>query len=331
MSCSTAYWVRDLDGHWYACWVKYGRWQLLDPGERDDVLALVRERGSALVQGSGSRWLEAWLCRGVLLDMVERRLRVYGCAQRSRQCETLERMLARAPAWAGWNVAYAWGRRDDFAALLPGAAAQIEPERFERPSLAELADALLQWEHLVGWDRERLCLQHHYAYWFNVGGLLSVIDERLDVLDYGFAYHPERAVLPWLQHGERLLDALAAFVPHPVPHENQFDHGVIVDCPARCIRYWSGEPIASGLLAALREAWPGWTIERLGYGLAGHLAATGRSDPDLLIPDEELPTDAIDPEWLRERAALVPDARGLRCIEEVVVPDWPPAPESSGE
>jgi hypothetical protein len=328
MSCATAYLFRDLDGRWRAFGAKYGSWQLLDPRVRDDVLAQLRERSSPRLHERSS--LEPWLCRGVLLDMVERRLRVYGCATSSRQCENLERMLARSPAWAGWDVAYAWGRRDDFAELLPETAAvQIEPERFEQPSLDELSTALLEWEYLVGWDRERLCLRHHFAYWHSVGGLLSVIDERLDVLDYGFAYHPERVVLSWLQHGERLLDALAPLVPHPMPHENQVDQGVIVDCPARCIRYWGGEPIPSGLLAALRAAWPGWTIERLRYGLAGHLAATGRRDPDLLIPDAELSTDEIDPEWLRERAALVPDARGLRCIEEVVIPDWPPVPESS--
>lgn len=324
MSCSTAYLVRDVDGVWRVRWQKYGRWCLLDPSDRDVVLEMMRERSTPLSLLSGPPWLSGWLCRGVLLDMVERRLRFYGCGAGSRYSETIERRIARSPTWDGWDVAYAWGGREDFAELVPEAAAQIEPEPYEQRPLDELADALLEWEDdsLVAWDRQSQSLRYRWAWWPNFGGLLSVIDERLDVLDFGFAYQPSNPVLlPWLLHGEPLLDALAPMTPHALQHERQFDDGVIIDSPARCIRYWSGAAIPPPLLASVRAAWPGWSLERLRFGYAGHLAATGRRDPDALIPDDKLPPPDFDSEWLRERATLTPDARGLRCIEEILLAD----------
>jgi hypothetical protein len=164
-------------------------------------------------------------------------------------------------------------------------------------------------------------LRYQWAHWSEYGALLSVIDERLDVLDYGFVDSLDGEVLlPWLLHGERLLGALAPVVPQFLPYEEDCNAGVIIDCPARCIRHWSSLAVPPALLAGVRAAWPGWTVERLRYGFAGHLAATGRRDPELLIPDVELATEYdVDPEWLRERAALLPDARGLRCIEELRV------------
>lgn len=323
MSCSTAYLVRDVDGLWRVRWAKYGRWNLLDARDREAVLQATRERSTPLDSLSGPPWLSGWACCGVLLDVVARRLRFYGCGLRSGEIENLERRVARAPAWADWDVAYALGGREDFAELVPEAASQTEPEPFVQPSLDQLTGALVEWdEGFVDWDRERLRLRYRWAWWSNLGGLLSVIDEGLDVLDYGFV-HPfsSPVVMPWLLHGERLLDALGPVVPHALPHEREFDDGVIIDCSARCIRCWSGAAIPPRLLASVRAAWPGWTLERLRFGYAGHLAATGRRDPEALVPYAELPAADFDPEWLRERALLTPDDRGLRCIEEIAVAD----------
>lgn len=326
MSCSTAYLVRDVDGIWRTREQKRGSWFMLDARARDEVLAAMRDDGVPLdrLLAHGGEWLRGWLCRGVLIDTVERRLRFYACyadtwRPRVGFLESIERAAARAPVWAGWDVAYAWGGREEFAEVVPEAASLIEPEPFEQPLLDDLCGALLPWdESLVGWDRQSLSLRHRYDWWVDYSGLLSVIDERLDVLDFGFAgCHRSPLLLPWLMNGEPLLDALASAVPHPVPRENEIDDGVVIDCPARRIRYWSANAITPALLAAVRAAWPGWAIERLRYGLAGHLAATGRRDPSSLLPDAELPTTRFDTDWLRERATLSPDARGLRCIENV--------------
>lgn len=325
MSCSTAYLVRDHDGIWRTRWEKYGLWRILAQSQLDAVLAEVRKHDCRLEQGS-SQWWSGWLCRGVLIDLVTRRLRFHACQSEILRpdvgwMESMERAFARAAVWRGWELGYAWGGRDEFVSLVPEAAAAIEPELVESRSIEQLPDALLQHTDLIAWDRASLRLHLRHLPWSQYGGVLSVIDERLEVLDYGFAWCDGVVVLPWLTHGPRLLDALEPAVPYPLPHEEEVDQGVVIDCAARTIRHWSAESTLPALLAAIADAWPGWQIERLRFGFAGQLAATGRREESLLIADAELPTrnqwdqPLFDAQWLAERSALVPDPRRLRCIE----------------
>jgi hypothetical protein len=334
MGCWTAYLVRDVDRVWRAYGEKYGPWCVTAEDQREQLLATVRKDGFLLQpQHVGKPFWDGAHCRGVLLDLVERKLRVYACSCQFLRppcgwIESMERQLIRAPVWAGWDVGYAWSRRDDMLAATPEAAGHIEPESFTTPSLDELPKLMPDAEGwLIDWDRASMRLTFRYGPW-DIGGLLTVIDERLEVFDYGCqsAVHGE-SLLPWLLHGQPLLDALRRATPCPLPYESEANGGVIVDCPARRIRHWSPDPTAHALLDALARTWPGWTIERLTHGYAGHLAATGRRDLELLIGDDELPTlDAwsgplFDPSWLRERPTLPLDPRALRCIEERLDPD----------
>jgi hypothetical protein len=58
----------------------------------------------------------------------------------------------------------------------------------------------------------------------------------------------------------------------------------------------------------MRAEWPGWDLRRLRYGLAEHLAMTGRRDHELLAPHEN-----ADVEWHASRRDLRPDPRPLRA------------------
>lgn len=329
VSCSTAYLVRDADGIWRTHWRKRGILRIEEQRELDGLLGEIRERGVPLDRMlMGGTWLRGWLCQGVLIDMIERKLRFYVCGARILQpavgwIESIERALARASVWRGWELGYAWGRRDDFAALVPEAAALIEPERFEAEPLAELSSALAEHDELASWDRASLRLHYRYYCWTSWDGLLSVIDEQLEVLNFGFAWRDGLAVLPWLTHGAALLDALGSEIPHPLPYESELAEGVVIDLPARCIRHWAEAPTPPRLLEKIATLWPSWRIERLRYGHAGHLAAIACRDSSLLIPEAELSKRSrwghheFDLDWLRERRELKLDPRELRGIEEV--------------
>jgi hypothetical protein len=336
MSCWTAYLVRDTDRIWRAYGEKHGTWRMSVEQDREQLITTVRKHGWLLHPPPATPFWTGAYCRGVLLDLVDRKLRVFacGCQFLRPACgwiESAERSLVGASIWAGWDVAYAWSRRDDILAAVPEAAGHIEPEPFTKPALddlAKLANAMPDTEGwLIDWDRASMRLRFRYGP-RDLGGLLTVIDEQLEVFDYGcMGVEDGGNVLPWLLHGQPLLDALRLATPSPLPYESDPNGGVIIDCPTRRIRYWSAHSIAHALFGALASAWPGWTIERLTHGYAGHLAATGRRDVELLIGEDELPindqwgTPLFDQSWVRERATLQLDPRTLRCIEECLDPD----------
>lgn len=332
MGCWTAYLIRDVDRTWRAYGERDGAWRMLEASERDELLATVRADGWSLDPSPERPFWGPAYCQGVLLDVVERRLRVYACESRFHRpacgwVESFERALVAAPAWSGWDVGYAWAGRDELLARVPEATGHIEPESFEALPLERLPASLPDAEGwLVDWDRAHMRLSFRYGP-ESSGGLLTVIHETLAVIDYDCGGTFEHGNLPWLLHARSLLDALDAATPCPVPSEADVDHGVIIDCPARRLRYWAAHPLPHGLREGLARAWPGYAIERLTHGFAGHLAATGRRCADLLIADAELLSPnawgepVFDAGWVRERAELPLDPRDLRHVDERLLVD----------
>lgn len=326
MGCYTGYLIREADGRWRGRSEKRGAYMLRTRASRDACVRCTRDEGFSFdaLREMGSAWLGPAICRGLMIDFVERRLRFYACACSFHRpavgwLESREHSLRHAPIWAGWDVSYAWGGRDDFACVAPELREHLALERVRPTSLGELETQLQAWDadSLLSWERASMELHYNYEPWHGSGGLISVVHETLEVLDYcTLVGGGELEAMPWLVHGEALLDALAGVIPHGLPYEDAVDEGVIIDCPARVIRYWGARPVASRLLEQVREAWPGWQVERLRFGLWGHLAATGREGAEVAMAEADMRAGEFEAGWLEARRTLSIDPRPFRHIIE---------------
>jgi hypothetical protein len=319
MGCWTAYLLRDDDGSVGFAWRKYGAWLITDADHRTDLVSWIRREGTAL-DDEPSRLLGPGYCQGVALDLPGRRYRCFGCASTIRRNEAADRRVRAAPAWAGWDAGLARGGREELGEVIPAARAAIEPYPLADHSLSDLLlGGRDRW--FVSWDAERFEIgvldDPASADWVEQGcGLITVVTSDLRVLDYRVTSRHSDAdeLLPWLTHGPPLVDALLALAPFPVAWEYQVDAGALIDLDRRVLRYWSRRFVPARLLAAVRAAWPGWSLERLPYGHAEQLALTGRPDPEALddgITDEDH-REALAG-WITERLALPVDRRPLRA------------------
>ncbi|MFI7676522.1 hypothetical protein [Actinophytocola sp. NPDC049390] len=89
--------------------------------------------------------------------------------------------------------------------------------------------------------------------------------------------------------------------------EGLVNAGLVIDMDREAMGYWTPDRVPARLVADIQSAWPGWEVRRLRYGLAEHLAVTGRRDDDLLVAHER-----AAPEWDAARRALQPDPRLVR-------------------
>jgi hypothetical protein len=288
MGCYTGYLLRDDDGSSWWAETKWGAWNLTDEAARTEVIDWVRADGSLLTSEGPVRF-GASTCRGVALDLRDLVFRTFPCDLKGIHHEGLDMRIRKARHWDGWDAGFAWGGREELGDVVPGARHVIEPYDLSFRPLAELPLA----------DRDEWALDE--------GHLISVVTADLQVLDYQLErrFTDADSLLPWLVHGSALVDALREEAPYETPWEDSVDAGVVIDLDQRVLRYWSDDVVPSRLLADVQEAWPGWPVRRLPYGLAGHLAATGRRD------DEALASHA-DAEWDVARRALRPDPRPLR-------------------
>jgi hypothetical protein len=144
---------------------------------------------------------------------------------------------------------------------------------------------------------------------------VSLIERDTTVLDYWLHVNH---MAEFLLHGEKAVTGLAMQPPYPLWSELVARSGVIVDRPARRLLYWTAEPVPARLAAMAGAAWPGWNVERHPFGYAGHLAATGCRDPDLLMTEDQLRQESgdfeprLDADWIAQRRTLPVDPRSLR-------------------
>lgn len=257
MGCYTGYLLRDEDGASWFAETKYGVWQLVDDAERAMVVDRVRGEGR-LLDGTSGPLFTASTCRGVALDLRDRVFRCFPCEGMDDHSESVEQRIRTAPHWAGWDAGLAWGGREELGDVVPAARHVIVPYDLTFRPLAELPFG----------DRER-----------DEGDLVSVVTAARQVLDYQLArtYADADNLLPWLVHGDRLVDALRAEEPYELPWYD-VDGGVVIDLGRRVLSYWTDGFVPPRLLAEVRAAWPGFEVRRLPHGLDEHLAATGRND-----------------------------------------------------
>jgi len=287
---------------------KHGRWLLAGPDELPADL-----RTGPVAVGGPLNW---WPCRGVGIDVVARRYAFFPCtvaAPAVGWLESTRRRLAASPGWRGWRVEVAWGGALDLVDV-PFAERHAPPYPVEPPRPAGHADALVDWDEPAG----RLRLSYDAAASSSDSALVSVIRDDLRVLDHRLLSSMNGDGVQWLFDRSALLSALTG-PPYDTGDERGVPDGAVIDVAARTVRYWTAQVVSPPFLDVVRRSWAGWQVERLPFGFAGHLAATGRAPGDLLIPDGELLADtsrevAFDPGWLADRRALRPDPRPLRPI-----------------
>jgi hypothetical protein len=287
MGCYTGYLLRDDDGTCRYAETKWGTWQLESGARRDEVIDWVRSDGRLVDKNSQSRF-PASTCRGVGIDLRDLVFRAFPCYLEDFHQESLDLRIRTAPHWEGWDAGFAWGGREELGEVVPEARHVIVPYDVPFRPLTELPfDERDDWP----WDE---CT------------LTSVITPDLRVLDYRLTCPDDDidTLLPWLVHGASLVDALGEQEPYPLPEEESTAAGVVIDQDRRVLHYWTGTVVPPRLLADVKAAWPGWDVRRLRYGLAEHLAMTGRGDDDLLATPDD-----VAPEWDTARRALRPDPR----------------------
>ncbi|MEU5646657.1 hypothetical protein [Streptomyces milbemycinicus] len=328
MGCWTAYALRAEDGTRWVMGEKWGIWDLSGAADRVRLVEAVLRGGTRVGDGRARGLLGGAFCRGAALDLVARRYRYYSCdPPDAHYLDCHARRRATASDWDGWDVEYAWGGRDDFADMVAGDE-PVFTEVQTDPALPDGAPLTSREDWFVGWDpgEWRISVLHSEI----IADLLapaeavvSLIRADHTVLDHQLTI---REVVPWLaRHGESLTETLPAYAPYPMPLEGTVNAGVVVDLPARRLRYWTTEPVPPRLTARTAAAWPGWRVERLPFGFVGHLAATGRDDPDLLLTDTELRDARWDEDLIAmrntDRRALRVDPRNLRTPRVEVVED----------
>ncbi len=282
MGCWTGYVLRDEDGTCRYTSEKWGDWQLADEAVRAEVIDRVRRDGTP-VEKISSAWFTSGNCRGAAIDLRERVFRAFTCGLKREHEESLDRRIRTR--WPGWDAGLAWGGREDLGDVLPEARHVIDPyDLWFRP----LADLELEESD---WDE---C------------DLVSVITPDLRVRDHRLARHHADAdtLLPWLVHGQGFAGALGARNPHEIQVEGLVHAGLVVDVDQQALSFWTPGYVPARLLTLVRAAWPGWDVRRLRYGLAEHLAVTGRRGDELLVAH-----DNADAEWETARRALRPDPR----------------------
>jgi hypothetical protein len=249
-------------------------------------------------------------CRGFAIDAVARRARFHDCKLGLTPIsvvESLERSLAAAPGWADWEIEYARGGLVDLVEVVPGARSLLaaHPERAIPLTLCTRDAWLLDWNagaHELTYRRWNVPYRYQ--------SLLTIVRDDLRVFDYALDDD-----LP-VGLGPSLLAALEPEPPFPLPYELDVDQGAVIDVPRRVIRVWSSR----APLATFAAVWPGWRVERLPYGYAGHLAATGRTaafeGDSRLHDDDDLRARGASDAWLEGRRALAIDGRPLRPPRE---------------
>ncbi|MEU6780144.1 hypothetical protein ABZ912_13135 [Nonomuraea angiospora] len=313
MGCWTGYLLHDADG---TCWYevrKWGDWLITDSSALTEVVTSIRRDGIQIENVTPGD-LDGACCRGVALNIPTRRYRCYPCRTSVPGNEVIDREVRTAPVWANWDAGLAWGGREELVEVVPEAERLVWPYDVVVPPPERVPIASRKgWFVTFDTDRFELEVLHDEssADWYLQGNhLISVVGTDLTVRDYRIDCTWERTdtLLPWLVHGQRLIDSLWAEDPFPVPLEENVLSGAVVDLARRELRYWTDMFVPSRLLTQLRAAWPGWQVERLPYGMAGHLAITGSQKPDMLEPG---PSEA-DPEWATARDRLIVDPRPLR-------------------
>lgn len=331
MGCWTAYALRAEDGTSWVMGEKWGMWDLADATDRVGLVEAVL-RGGMRVDDAGARdFLDGVFCRGAALDLVARRYRYYGCGQPGvHYLDCHARRRATASDWDGWDVEYAWGGCDDFADLVAETELVFTEIELPGPTLPDAVPLTSREDWFVGWDPDewRISVLHSEiiadlvapaaAVVSLIGADHTVLDYHLNILKVG----------PWLAwYGESLAEMLPAHAPYPMPMEETVKAGVVIDLPARRLRYWTTDFVPPSLTARMAAVWLGWRVERLPLGYVGHLAATGRHnpDPDLLLTYAELREARWEEHLIAMRNTdlhtLRADPRNLRAPRVEVIED----------
>lgn len=331
MGCWTAYALRAEDGTNWVMGKKWGMWDLTDATDRAGLVEAVL-RGGTRVDDAGARdFLDGVFCRGAALDLVTRRYRYYGCDQPGvHYLDCHARRRATAPDWDGWDVQYAWGGCGGFADLVAETELISTESEQPGPTPPDAVPLTPREDWYVGWDPDEWrisVLDSEFIADFIapaaavvslIGADHTVLDYHLNILD----------VVPWLaRYGESLAERLPTLAPYPMPLEDTVKAGVVIDLPARRLRYWTTDCVPPRLTARTAAAWPGWRVERLPLGYVGHLAATGRHHPDsdLLLTHTELRRARWEEHLIAIRntdlRALRADPRNLRAPRVEVVED----------
>jgi len=273
VSCWTAYLLRD-DGGLRMAVAKYGTWMVTEPDERDTLLAFLRDQAVPL-EGVADRAFDSYYCRGVAVDLPGRRFRCYPCYGDHVPFADLELTLRTAEAWNGWDAGVALGGREDFPALLTGAARVIDPYDMPQTSPDPLPHDE-QW--FVGWDPDALTFtvrdDRDSANWtaddFDV---VTVIGTDLIARQFRLVpvdTHPVHPLLVWLRGGPAVVERLAAGVPFPIAYDDNIRTAIIVDRTQHIVHYWLTDSLVPArLLAAVRDAWPGWRLRPIARGGTG--------------------------------------------------------------
>jgi hypothetical protein len=274
VSCWTAYLLRDDEGALRMAVAKYGTWMVTEPDERDTLLAFLRDRAVPL-DDVADRAFGNFYCRGVAIDLPAHRFRCYPCYGEHVPFADLELTLRTAEAWNGWDAGLAFGGREDFPALLPAAARVVDP--YDIPAASP--DPLPHDEDwFVGWDPDALTFTVRHdrdsANWtadeFDVvtviGADLVARQFRLVPIDT----HPVHPLLVWLRGGPAVVEELAAGVPFPAAYDDSIRTAIVVDRTQDIIHYWLTDSLVPArLLAAARDAWPGWRLRPIARGGSG--------------------------------------------------------------
>lgn len=292
MSCSTGFVLRDADGNCFVMWQKQSWWDLTRADHLAEALATIRRTGIPVDRAS-TGFLARYHCNGFAIDMLEKRCHLYVCGegQGASYFDSLASNFAAQPLWTDWEVRYAWGGHESFAAAVPQAAHVVQRDLEPSPSSSTSLYPRENW--FVDWDpvRREITVAHneYSADWYgDPCATISIIGPGNSVLDYRL---DSDFIMEWLaEHGDSAISVLAESSPYPLPYEEHAHAGAVVDLAGKRLRYWTFDKSRPVLHDYIAAAWPGWRIERLPFGYVGHLAVTGRADHDALIEPEQLLT-----------------------------------------
>ncbi|MEU9205204.1 hypothetical protein [Streptomyces sp. NPDC048332] len=324
MGCWTAYLIRLEDGSAWELDDKYGPWHLTGADERVRLVERVLAQGRRITEAP----VAARACRGIALDLATRRYRFYSCAldmprAGANHRESMALHQSALPGWEDWDVAHAWGGDEELRRLLhPGPP----PGPADVPAVEVYPASRDYW--FIDWEPEarRITVRHDELIADSFAGaksLVSIISADATLTHWQLS----NPVAPLLaHHGESLPGTLAAEPPFPLAAEEAVTDGVVIDLPARQLRYWTADTVSPGLVARMARAWPGWTVERLAWGHLGHLAAVGQHPEGLSMTDAELRERRWDDELIairnRARSTLPTEPRALISPSVRVIDRW---------
>ena len=248
--------VRQPGGHHHLSGSKYG---LCWPEGAAGVRQLLAQRPAT---SADERLENAW-CRAVYIDPDQRCVRVFCCDCSFSHPRRLSARIAQWQAehdWQDWQPTYLWDRHHQLSLLTQRPYA----DAYVRGVVESVTAEAGWWQRMADGSVQHLSWEP-----MDVGLYLTIIkDGRCYDVGVDGALLLVRDVLQLGLSGVLALISPSSHRPCPPPFS--VDQGLVVDVDHQLLQLWSAVALPADAV------WPGWTLSRVPWDLAGHLEATGR-------------------------------------------------------